>query len=102
VHELVVNSIKKCDYDIRKSLFSSIIVAGGTSLFTGFNERLHKSIQRLVSREINITLLAPKNRKFSCWIGGATVSSLKAFKKMWITKKDFEEEGSRILFERGL
>ena len=44
VHELVVNSIKKCDYDIRKALFNSIIVAGGTSLFTGFNERLHKSI----------------------------------------------------------
>ena len=53
-------------------------------------------------RDINITLLAPKNRRFSCWMGGSTVSSLKAFNKMWISKKDFEEEGSRILFERGL
>jgi len=44
VHELVVNSIKKCDIDVRKTLFNSIIVAGGSSLFTGFNERLHKSI----------------------------------------------------------
>ena len=102
LHELVVNSIKKCDFDIRKPLFNNIIVAGGSSLFTGFNERLHKSIQKLVSREINITLMAPKNRRYSCWMGGATVSSLKAFKKMWITKKDFEEEGSRILFERGI
>lgn len=56
VHELVVNSIKKCDYDIRKSLFNCIIVAGGTSCFTGFNERLHKSIQKLVSHNMNITL----------------------------------------------
>jgi centractin len=46
--------------------------------------------------------MAPRNRKFSCWVGGATVSSLKTFNKMWITKKDFEEEGQRILFERGL
>lgn len=102
VHELVVNSIKKCDIDIRKTLFNSIVVAGGTSMFTGFNERLHKSIQKLCVRDINITLLAPKNRKFSCWMGGATVSSLKAFNRMWISKKDFEEEGPRILFERGL
>ena len=68
----------------------------------GFSERLHKNIQKLVSRDINVVLLAPKNRRFSCWIGGATVSSLKAFNKMWITKKDFEENGSRVLFERGL
>lgn len=102
MHELVVNSIKKCDIDVRKTLFNSIIVAGGSSLFTGFNERLHKSIQKLVSRDISIVLMAPKNRKFSCWMGGATVSSLNSFKRMWITKKDFEEEGSRILFERGL
>jgi actin-related protein len=39
------------------------------------------------------TLIAPNNRQYSCWVGGATVSSLKAFNKMWITKKDFEEDG---------
>ena len=42
--QLVINSIKKCDIDVRKTLYNSIIVAGGTSLLTGFNERLHKSI----------------------------------------------------------
>lgn len=102
VHEMVINSIRKCDIDVRKTLYNSIIVAGGTSLLTGFNERLHKSIQKLASRDVTITLMAPRNRKYSCWVGGATVSSLKAFNRMWITKKDFDEEGSRILFERGL
>jgi len=101
VHEMVTNSIKNCDIDIRKTLYSSIVVAGGTSLLTGFNERLHKSIQKNASRDVTVTLLAPKNRKLSCWVGGATVSSLKAFNKMWITKKDFNEEGPRVLFERG-
>ena len=99
---MVVNSIKNCDVDVRKTPYNSIVVAGGTTLLTGFNERLHKSIQKLASREITITLLAPKNRKISCWVGGATVSSLKAFNRMWISKKDFEEEGTRILFERGI
>ena len=102
VHEMVVNSIKKCDIDVRKTLYNSIVVAGGTTLLTGFNERLHKCIQKLASRDVTITLLAPKNRKHSCWLGGATVSSLKAFNRWWIGKKDFDEEGSRILFERGI
>jgi centractin len=44
VHEMVVNSIKKCDLDLRKNLYNSIIAAGGTTLFTGFSDRLHKSI----------------------------------------------------------
>jgi len=44
VHEMVVNSIKKCDIDVRKTLYNSIVVAGGTTLLTGFNERLHKCI----------------------------------------------------------
>jgi centractin len=44
VHEMVTNAIKKCDIDLRKELYGSIIVAGGTTLFTGFSDRLHKSI----------------------------------------------------------
>ena len=99
---MVFNSIKKCDIDVRKHLYNSIVVAGGTTMTTGFNERLHKCLQKLASRDVVITMLAPKNRKNSCWVGGATVSSLKAFNKWWISKKDFDEEGSRILFERGI
>lgn len=44
IHEMVINSIKKCDLDLRKTLYNSIIIAGGTTLFTGFGDRLHKSI----------------------------------------------------------
>ena len=41
---MVVNSIKNCDIDVRKTLYSAVVVAGGSSLLTGFNERLLKSI----------------------------------------------------------
>ena len=93
---MVINSIKKCDLDLRKTLYNSIIIAGGTTLFTGFGDRLHKSIQKLAPKDMKLTLIAPNNRKLSCWIGGATVSSLKAFNRMWVTKKDMDEEGHRI------
>merc|ERR1712110_808260 len=99
---MVVNSIKNCDIDVRKTLYSAVVVAGGSSLLTGFNERLLKSIQKLATRDVTISVMAPKNRKISCWVGGATVSSLKAFNRLWITKRDFDEKGSHVLFERDI
>ena len=44
IHEMVVNAIKKCDLDLRKTLYNSIIAAGGTTMLHGFGDRLHKSI----------------------------------------------------------
>jgi len=97
IHEMIINAIKKCDIDLRKTLYNNIIAAGGSTLFMGFSDRLHKSVQKLAPKDMKITLIAPNNRKHSCWIGGATVSSLKAFSRMWVTKKDYEEEGYRAL-----
>lgn len=51
---MVINSIKNCDIDVRKTLYGSVVVAGGTSLLTGFNERLLKSMQKLATRDITI------------------------------------------------
>lgn len=44
IHEMVVTAIKKCDLDLRKQLYNSIITAGGSTLLHGFGDRLHKSI----------------------------------------------------------
>jgi actin-related protein len=102
IHEMVINSIKKCDIDLRKTLYGAIIAAGGSTLFPNFSDRLHKSITKLAPKDMKITLIAPNNRKISCWIGGATVSSLKAFSKMWVTKKEMEEEGMRVLLGKNI
>jgi centractin len=61
VHEMVANCIYKCDIDLRKQLFSNIIVAGSTTLMRDFCDRLHKQIAKL-SKESKPTLIAPNNR----------------------------------------
>jgi actin-related protein len=99
---MVYNAVKQCDMDLRKTLYNNIIVAGGTTLFMGFSDRLHKGISKLAPKDMKITLTAPNNRKHSCWVGGATVSSLKAFSRMWVTKKDYEEEGPRVLLRQSI
>lgn len=42
VHEMIANCIQKCDIDLRKQLYSQIIVAGGTTMLKEFCDRLHK------------------------------------------------------------
>lgn len=73
---------------MRKTLYGNVIVAGSTTMMSQFCERLHKQLQKS-HKDIKPTLIAPNNRQYSCWVGGATVSSLKAFNKLWISKEDF-------------
>lgn len=35
IHELIFKTINKSDVDIRKSLYSSIVISGGTTMFPG-------------------------------------------------------------------
>lgn len=73
-----------------------MIVAGGTSAMSQFSERFHKSFSKLTPKDMKLKLVAPKNRDISCWIGGSTLSSLKAFNEMWVTKAQYNEHGSNI------
>ena len=98
IHELVANCIKACDIDLRSGLQSSIVVAGSTTMMKSFCGRLHKSIQNhLPKHNSKVTLMAPANRQHSCWIGGSTIAELKAFDRLWISKRQFENDDARIL-----
>ena len=36
IHEVLANSILKSDLDLRKTLYSNIVLSGGSTLFKGF------------------------------------------------------------------
>lgn len=48
VHEMLVDSIYKCESSIRKTLFSNIILSGSTTLIPGFEQRLVRETSALV------------------------------------------------------
>ena len=82
---MVATCIQNCDIDLRRTLYGQIIVAGSATMQSNFCQRLHKSSMS-ITKDIKPTLIAPHNRQHSAWVGGAAVSSLKAFDKMWINK----------------
>lgn len=60
LHEIVYQSIMKSDVDIRKDLFSNIVLSGGTTMFPGISERLNKEITNLAPPSMKIKILAQK------------------------------------------
>jgi len=102
IHQLTYNSIQKCDIDIRKDLYSNIVLSGGTTMFNGIDKRLQKEVQALAPQTgaAKIKIVAPPERKYSVWIGGSILSSLSTFQDMWITKDEYDESGPGIVHRK--
>merc|ERR1711920_1014615 len=100
IHELLTSSISRADLDLRMTLYSQIVLSGGSTMFERFGERLLNEVRKLAPRDIKIRISAPPDRKFSTWVGGSILASLATFKKMWVSKEEFEEEGPMIMHRK--
>ncbi|CAG9772662.1 unnamed protein product [Ceutorhynchus assimilis] len=100
LHDVLLYSIQKSDLDLRKVLFKNIVLSGGSTLFKGFGDRLLSEIRKNSPKEVQIKISAPQERLYSTWIGGSILGSLDTFKKMWISKREFDEEGQRAVHRK--
>jgi actin beta/gamma 1 len=62
-------------------------------MFPGLKERLHKELTELVPENVEIRIVAPPERRYSVWIGGSILSSLKTFQRLWVSRKEYQEQG---------
>ncbi|ETO24808.1 actin [Reticulomyxa filosa] len=100
IHKLIYESIMKCDVDIRRDLFTNIVLSGGTTMFPNIDIRLAKEMTTLAPASIRVKIVAPPERKYSVWIGGSILTSLSTFQEMWITKDEYDESGPGIVHRR--
>lgn len=82
VHQIVVDAINRTDLDLRKSLYSNIVLSGGSTLTKGFGDRLLLETQKLAVKDMRIKIFAPPERKYSTWIGGSILAGLSTFRKV--------------------
>eukprot|EP01095_Lingulamoeba_sp_RSL-Kostka_P009062 TRINITY_DN30_c1_g1_i1.p1 TRINITY_DN30_c1_g1~~TRINITY_DN30_c1_g1_i1.p1 ORF type:complete len:399 (-),score=149.21 TRINITY_DN30_c1_g1_i1:158-1354(-) len=100
VHELLTNSILRCDIDMRNDLFSNIVLSGGSTLFPGFGNRLLNEVIGLAPKEIKVKISAPPERQYSTWIGGSILASLPTFRNMWVWREEYDDQGPSILHKK--
>lgn len=67
---------------------------------TGFGDRLLNEVRNLAPKSSKIRIYAPKDRIYSTWVGGSILASLATFKRMWITRREYDEMGSSIVFRK--
>ena len=91
----------ECDPDVRKDLYSNIILSGGSTMFENFEERLYKEVKELAP-QTKVKVIAPPDRKYSAWKGGAILSKLSTYAEMWVTRADYDEFGETIVYRKCL
>merc|ERR1712079_343860 len=100
IHRLTYDSIQKCDVDIRRDLYTNIVLSGGTTMFADIDKRLTKEMTALAPASVKVKIVAPPERKYSVWIGGSILSSLSTFQDMWIQKDEYDESGPAIVHRK--
>jgi actin-related protein len=106
IHECVFRSVMKADVDIRRDLFSSIVLVGGCTMFQGIAERLTKEVQALAppSMSAGVEVIAAPERKNLAWIGGSNLAAFcqSTLLDNWVTRAEYDESGPEIVHHRML
>ncbi|KAK9448212.1 actin family [Limtongia smithiae] len=113
IAEFLFNTIQAADLDVRSSLYKAIVLSGGSSMYPGLPSRLEKELKQLwLTKVLNgdptrlskfkVQIEDPPRRRHMVFLGGAVLANIMADKEhMWITKQEWEEQGSRILDKLG-
>ncbi|KAJ1947785.1 NuA4 histone acetyltransferase subunit [Kickxella alabastrina] len=99
VHEIALKSVMASDVDLRPQLLSSVVLAGGSTLFPGFVDRISVMLQNSIPGS-RIKMYAPSTnteRKVTAWLGGSILASLGTFHQLWISRAEYDEHGASIV-----
>lgn len=99
---LIKAALDGVDVDLRPNLLGNVVVTGSSSLLNGFNDRLNQELTAMypgLKIKIHAAGLTSE-RRFGSWIGGSILASLGTFHQMWISRKEYDENGPGIVEKR--
>merc|ERR1712213_158782 len=110
--ELVFSAIQAGDMDIRPELYKHIVLSGGSTMYPGLPSRLEREIKQLYLERVlkgdtaalskfKIRIEDPPRRKHMVFMGGSVLADImKDRAEFWISKAEWEEQGTRILSKK--
>ncbi|VDL98911.1 unnamed protein product [Schistocephalus solidus] len=90
---ILIAAIDKCAPDCRSLMSENVVLAGGSTLFPGFVERLGREVRRRSPRGRPINIYAPEDRLNTAWRGGSALATFANFQKFWLTPEEYREQG---------
>lgn len=65
VHQLIFDSVKKADMDLRDSLYKNIVLAGGNTNISGFLDRLGKEMTQIIAKSNSVVNFLSQRSRFT-------------------------------------
>lgn len=101
VADLVMQTVRLSDMDLRPQLLSHVLVCGGSTLLAGFGLRMLNELLARTPRDNRVRVVAPAERGYAAWLGAAFLSQLSTFMSdMVVTRAEYEEHGESIVHVR--
>ncbi|EFC45593.1 hypothetical protein NAEGRDRAFT_32902 [Naegleria gruberi] len=98
IHENIIPLIEKCDQDIRNELYRNIVLGGGNTLLKGFRNRIEKECNKI--SPIEVSICETNHAQFSSWKGASILAQTSQFIDLSISRKDYQEYGSKIVHRK--
>ncbi|XP_062441904.1 actin-3-like [Rhea pennata] len=89
-------SLRRCGARRRGRLLADVLLAGGTTLLSGFAERLGAELRDAAGAAAAGPAAGPR-RRFAAWLGGSIAASLDAFQSAWIAQRAYGESGAAVV-----
>ncbi|MFX0061217.1 MAG: actin, cytoplasmic 2 [Candidatus Hermodarchaeota archaeon] len=96
LHECIYKSIQKCENKMQQEFYQNIVLTGGSSLFPGLKERLHKELTQMLPEATKVRIIASPERNLFAWLGGSIFASQRFFSKFLVWRTDYQEHGSIV------
>ena len=103
----VLRTVYRCDGDIRQTLLSNVVLAGGGSLLPGLASRLQNELEtglrdwsdmRALSSRVQV--VAPPDRDLLAWKGGSLLAASPEFTDMCISLDEYDEYGPSLVHRK--
>ena len=111
VHEMLFQMIQDADIDLRPAFYQHIVLSGGSTMYPGLPSRLEKEMRDMyldllkgnvkAAAKFKLRIETPPRRKHMVFLGGSVLADImKDREEYWISKKEWEEQGERILTQK--
>ncbi|KAH8611992.1 putative Actin [Trypanosoma vivax] len=100
LHQLFVESVRKCDMDLHSMMYNSIHLSGGGSLLRGLLDRLQDEVASISGHQVRMRAFT--ERRNAAFVGGSILASLPTFQDFWVTRAVYEEFGPSAVMRRCL
>ncbi|KAH7315977.1 hypothetical protein KP509_21G072600 [Ceratopteris richardii] len=107
--ETAFRCVQEMDIDNRMPLYQHIVLSGGNTMFPGLPSRLEKEMRQLYLqtvlrgnkqglKKLKLRIEDPPRRKHMVYLGGSVLAGIiKNAPELWISQKEYEEEGFSCL-----